>query len=525
MRRLTKYTKIIKYTHIGAMLFTALLVFLLVPAIGKYSESGNNLITVFVNGTQVGVVNDSSKVDSMILEARKRIAKENDGLVLINYEVVLSGSRVIFGKTDAKEDVINNIYQVFLRSIMKTKQPVYEVKINEFTVNLKSSNEVLTLLRTAKSKYDENNEFTVDLVLDSSRQLNVLTTKVTKTDEIEEQGEDETSVFPTAGAYQKIQEYYDEALNQETGAFEFGVTNLDFGENVEVVQAYVDSDKISTLDEAIELVTKDQEKSKIYEVEAGDSLSVIAQKNDTTIDEIIAMNKEIIPDENATIRVGDEIKVNMPEPELSVVRTEQVYYEEEYDEDIQYVDNDSWYTTKSQVLQEPVAGFRKVVADITYRNDEEESRELIYEDVVAQAVAKIVERGTKTPPTYMKPVSGGRLSSGFGKRTAPTKGASTYHEGVDWAVPIGTAVVAASGGQVIRAGWGSGYGYCVYIQHPDGIVTRYGHLSKILVKTGQTVKQGEKIALSGNTGVSSGPHLHFEIRVNGTPVNPLNYLN
>lgn len=524
MRRLTKYTKTIKYSNLGAMLVTALLVFMLVPGIGKISESGNNQIAIFVNGAQVGIVSDSSSVDEMVLAARKRIARENNGLTLINYEVVLSGSREIFGKTDREEDIVNNIYRVFSENIMKTKQPVYEVKINEFTVNLQTSDEVLSLLRTAKDKYDEEGLFTVNLVLDPTRELNVLTTKVVKTEDLSgEQGE--TRIMPEAGASQRMDQYYEAAMNQEVDDFEFGVTNLDFGENVEVVQAYVDSNQISTLEEAIELVTKDQEKSTVYEVESGDSLSVIAEKNETTIEQIVAMNKETIPDENATIRVGDEIKVTIPEPELSVVRTEQVYYEEEYDEEIQYVDNDSWYTTETQVLQEPVTGFRKVVADITYRNNEEEDRTIVYEDVVVKAVAKIVERGTKTPPTYLKPISGGRLSSGFGRRSAPKRGASTYHKGIDWAVPTGTAVAASSGGTVIKAGWGSGYGYCVYIRHPDGKVTRYGHLSKVLVKSGQTVRQGEKIALSGNTGVSTGPHLHFEILVNGTQVNPLNYLN
>ncbi|MBQ2257103.1 MAG: M23 family metallopeptidase, partial [Lachnospiraceae bacterium] len=121
--------------------------------------------------------------------------------------------------------------------------------------------------------------------------------------------------------------------------------------------------------------------------------------------------------------------------------------------------------------------------------------------------------------------SGGRLSSGFGARSAPTKGASTNHKGVDWAVPIGTTVVASNAGTVSYAGWASGYGYAVYINHADGRQTRYGHLSKVLVKVGQSVSQGERIALSGNTGRSTGPHLHFEIRINGSAVNPLKYLN
>ena len=85
--------------------------------------------------------------------------------------------------------------------------------------------------------------------------------------------------------------------------------------------------------------------------------------------------------------------------------------------------------------------------------------------------------------------------------------------------------MASCGGVVTKAGWGSGYGYVVYIQHPDGKETRYGHLSKVLVSSGQKVSQGQKIALSGNTGVSTGPHVHFEIRIGGSAVNPLNYLN
>ena len=85
--------------------------------------------------------------------------------------------------------------------------------------------------------------------------------------------------------------------------------------------------------------------------------------------------------------------------------------------------------------------------------------------------------------------------------------------------------MASSSGKVVRAGWGSGYGYVVYIDHPDGRQTRYGHLSKVLVKVGDTVSQGKKIALSGNTGRSTGPHLHFEILIGGSQVNPLEYMN
>ena len=89
---------------------------------------------------------------------------------------------------------------------------------------------------------------------------------------------------------------------------------------------------------------------------------------------------------------------------------------------------------------------------------------------------------------------------------------------------MGTAVVPSCGGTVTRAGWASGYGYVVYIQHEGGRETRYAHLSRVLVSVGEQVEQGERIALSGNTGRSTGPHLHFEIRINGVAVNAVDYL-
>ena len=239
---------------------------------------------------------------------------------------------------------------------------------------------------------------------------------------------------------------------------------------------------------------------------------------------IVGMNGHLLDNVNSTLNIGDELIITVPEPELSVLWTSREHYEETYEAEIIYIPNDEWYTTQMVTLQEPSAGYREVVADVTYENDDEIGREIVKENIIMEAVAKIVERGTIVPPTYVKPISGGRLSSGFGRRNAPTAGASTYHKGVDWATPVGTPVYASSGGTVVKAGWGSGYGYVVYINHPDGRQTRYAHLSKVLVSVGQTVSQGDKIALSGNTGVSSGPHVHFEILIGGRQVNPLDYL-
>jgi murein DD-endopeptidase MepM/ murein hydrolase activator NlpD len=119
----------------------------------------------------------------------------------------------------------------------------------------------------------------------------------------------------------------------------------------------------------------------------------------------------------------------------------------------------------------------------------------------------------------------GSLSSGFGVRNNPFGGYSReFHKGQDIAVPLGTPIMATADGIVVSACWHHGYGNAIYIDHGNGIMTRYGHLSRIDVTEGQTVKRGDLIGLSGSTGRSTGPHLHYEVRINGEATNPLPYL-
>jgi murein DD-endopeptidase MepM/ murein hydrolase activator NlpD len=121
------------------------------------------------------------------------------------------------------------------------------------------------------------------------------------------------------------------------------------------------------------------------------------------------------------------------------------------------------------------------------------------------------------------PTEGSKITSTFGSRVHPITGLIKLHAGVDIGVPIGTPVYAAKSGKVIFADFLGTAGNAIMIQHDGGMETRYYHLNKVKVESGQTVKAGEEIAESGNTGGSTGPHLHFEVRVNGEPVNPLVY--
>jgi murein DD-endopeptidase MepM/ murein hydrolase activator NlpD len=122
------------------------------------------------------------------------------------------------------------------------------------------------------------------------------------------------------------------------------------------------------------------------------------------------------------------------------------------------------------------------------------------------------------------PVEGIAISSGFGRRLDPFTGRPARHTGFDYPAPYGTPILASAGGRVRRAGPNGAYGRTVEIDHGGGLVTRYGHAARILVKAGELVLPGQEIATVGSTGRSTGPHVHFEVLLNGTPVQPGPYL-
>jgi murein DD-endopeptidase MepM/ murein hydrolase activator NlpD len=126
-------------------------------------------------------------------------------------------------------------------------------------------------------------------------------------------------------------------------------------------------------------------------------------------------------------------------------------------------------------------------------------------------------------PTSM-PAAVGLMSSRFGYRSDPFNGSAAMHAGLDFKGPIGTPILAAADGKVTSAGWQGGYGKCIEITHANGLVTRYAHLSGFTVAVGQEVKRGVQIGRMGSTGRSTGPHLHFEVRINGSAINPLKFL-
>lgn len=210
-------------------------------------------------------------------------------------------------------------------------------------------------------------------------------------------------------------------------------------------------------------------------------------------------------------------------PRLDVTSTRAVTYTETIPYETITQENDQLDQTYRATLQEGSAGEAVVTAEIQTVDGQEHGRTILARTVLSEATDEIVEVGTRNvgigTGKFDLPVYGYTFTSGFKWRWGK------LHSGVDLAVAEGTPVYAADNGKVIVAeDSGNGYGNYIIIDHQNGFKTLYGHNSELLVSVGDIVAKGDKIALSGNTGNSTGPHLHFEIHVNDEKVDPQQYL-
>ena len=301
-------------------------------------------------------------------------------------------------------------------------------------------------------------------------------------------------------------------------------TSADFVENLTVTTAYA-VDDLMTVDQVEQALMANTTGETTYTVVKGDTYNGIAYRNDMSLSDLMALN----PDASLNrLMVGDVLNVKEIIPTLSVRTTEQVTYTEPIPCPVEEVKDDSMYKGDSKVVTQGQEGEALISADVVYVNGYERERNVTGSETLREPTVTVKAVGTKERPktaskgTYTWPVRSHRINSYFGGRNI--FGSYSFHSGIDLHAAYGESVMAADGGTVTKAGWSSGYGNLVVIRHDNGTETYYAHNSSITVSVGQKVYQGQVVAKAGSTGRSTGVHCHFEVRVRGTAVNPLNYL-
>lgn len=300
-----------------------------------------------------------------------------------------------------------------------------------------------------------------------------------------------------------------------------GVQSLEFTRPVELSEEYVPVSILKSADTAMETLKSQVETQHSYTAKEGDTPQSAADALGVTLEQLTAAYADI----DQMVLAGQTLKVNVTEPLLQVKTLELAQYKEPVPYETNQVEQPDKYEDVLEVVTPGEEGLKFVKAYVTKVNGMETDKQVLEEQMLKAPVTQVENVGTKPLPSpigtgvFSQPYNG-TLTSRFGGRWG------RQHSGIDIGGSVGDPVYAADNGTVIYSQYNDGgYGYLVQIDHGNGYVTYYGHNSELLVEVGDVVGKGDVIAKLGNTGRSTGPHLHFEVRIDGTAVDPLPYLN
>ena len=263
MKKITKYYLEIRIAHLRAATFVSLACFLLFPGFHKIESTGNNMYTVFLNGEEAGLVDSEETADEYLRQARTDLAREAGSLVFVDADLKTEGRELLVGKVDSKETVVENMCRILQKDKITDRSLAYTIKINEFTVNIRNAEGVIEILQAALSKYDPDNEFQIELVLDPEREINVLTTRITTSDVRAK----EAYELPKAGvekAFYEMDELSEANLQMSFDDFDYGLVDLYYEDEIEVIETYLGAEELTDVNTAKEILTKDQEKNTVY---------------------------------------------------------------------------------------------------------------------------------------------------------------------------------------------------------------------------------------------------------------------
>lgn len=321
-----------------------------------------------------------------------------------------------------------------------------------------------------------------------------------------------------ADARRVIEEIKSEYSRPGKGAV---LVDVRFLQGVEVARETVDPSRIRSPEEARRILMRGTDQLVTYTVKRGDSLWRIAQQHGLTVEDLRRANPAMA--QSDILQVGQELAVVKAEPYVTVATMERQVQEVAIPCPVQVkFSQDRW--PWEEVVETPGRNGKKRITYEIYRQaGAVVERRIVEEVVLEEPVTRVIVRGSRQVPAlgtgklYWPVEGGGHITSGFGWRRRD------WHPAIDIAATTGTPVRAADSGVVSFAGWNAGYGRLIIVDHGGGMTTRYGHLSRIDVRPGDRVERGQVIGAVGETGRATGPHLHFEVRIEGEARNPLQY--
>ncbi len=327
--------------------------------------------------------------------------------------------------------------------------------------------------------------------------------------------------------------YINSILDEYRGEDDY--ERIEFQKKITVKNGIYPLSSVKTILELKDSIESNQRMMKTVKVNNGETLEIIATNNNTTVDDILKLNPQLtermkesekdIPE----LYLGETLAIDNVELNLGIKLTKREVYQESIDYGTEYIDDNRYPTSYVEVVSNGREGRQEVVADVVYIDGEKVSETRLKETVLREPKNAVKKRGTLLPQQFMPdgsdksqsfmwPVDGGRLTCGFYGYAG--------HTGMDIGAPFGTPIFASKAGTVKYATnyviWP--YGKRVDIDHGQGTVTRYAHMSTVLVNAGQYVRKGQLLGYMGATGNAYGVHLHFEVIINGKQLNPEDFI-
>lgn len=443
---------------------------------------------VYVDGKAIGAIADDSQLDQLLIEKQKEYQQQYpDVLMVLHTEgITTKADRSFKPKVNSEEtlDKLDGMLKAYARGV--------ELKVNGETVAiLKDQQSAKVAVEAAKRKFAPA----------AAEKDTTQKTALTKT---------------SASASRK---------KNEEGS---GLQSVAIKETLSLANTKTDPNKVLDVEEAVKVLTGAKEKPVVYTVKEGDTISSIAQRFGMKSTDVMALNPDL---EEKYVQIGAKLQVTKPEAPLTVRTVETMSVKQPSKPETIVRKSSELPLGKRKVVRPGRDGVKMVDYIVTKENGKIVSKQWTGQQVVQEALPEVVYKGTKAAPkrktatkatmtssgsTFAWPVSGARITSSYGHRWGRS------HQGID--MVGGSSIKAAASGKVVFAGRQNGYGNVVIVDHGNGYRTLYGHMSKISVRSGQSVGQGSKLGVMGNTGRSTGRHLHFEVQKNGVAQNPMKYL-